>query len=494
MAQHETIVGQNRLRDALLSNSWMNITYDPVAAQKLMEIHQAKSQVLGISWYGARCLFRLFEKLSSEIALQDWNLDITSSCLPSPDHLFTLQTSSYPMSWIVTHIICPHTFSTQESLLFLFFGLTAHNSFPLIGQAHYFHSYTWNEQFSDTYTSLDQAICSDVDRIGRFIWWDIFCQNQHIKGDVAATFHQAINQVSHVLFSIPNLSSPQALGRVWCLYELTCSLSTHTTKLRLIQNYRTHQHLTQDPLLSIVDVKEASAFYSADKVMLLQLMEDTIPNGCEGVNNAIKDLFVPLYLHQCLFDITRDGNFLLFREVVERNGIRVKRVRRSDGTHLIHIAAAHQALEILMYLVGVARVDVTKKTKTTGRTALHEAARVGHVAICEALLHGGALVDDCDDDDETPLHYAAAHGHREVTQLLLTHGANPLLENRFDELTPRQSCAMGRMSVDDGEEGEKKRQEFDGLLDLLTQAEWDWKNKSDSEERSSGIDRERERE
>ena len=62
-----------------------------------------------------------------------------------------------------------------------------------------------------------------------------------------------------------------------------------------------------------------------------------------------------------------------------------------------------------------ALVDVPNKL---GQTALHEAAKRGHVAIAAALIFTGATVDAPDRWYNRPLHYAALHGHTTVVALL----------------------------------------------------------------------------
>jgi len=65
-------------------------------------------------------------------------------------------------------------------------------------------------------------------------------------------------------------------------------------------------------------------------------------------------------------------------------------------------------------------VDVPNKL---GQTALHEAAKRGHVAIAAALIFAGAAVDAPDRWYNRPLHYAALHGHTTVVALLTSRPA-----------------------------------------------------------------------
>lgn len=67
-----------------------------------------------------------------------------------------------------------------------------------------------------------------------------------------------------------------------------------------------------------------------------------------------------------------------------------------------------------------------------GWSPLHEAANHGHVEVAEALLKHGANVDDpggASCKGITPLHDAASCGHFSVMQLLMQHGANLTLKS-----------------------------------------------------------------
>jgi ankyrin repeat protein len=47
------------------------------------------------------------------------------------------------------------------------------------------------------------------------------------------------------------------------------------------------------------------------------------------------------------------------------------------------------------------------------------------------LLEKGAAVNPSDKDGNTPLHWAAAQGHVEMTELLIAHGADLKAKTRF---------------------------------------------------------------
>lgn len=73
---------------------------------------------------------------------------------------------------------------------------------------------------------------------------------------------------------------------------------------------------------------------------------------------------------------------------------------------------------------------------TRGSSALHLAAWAGHAEICKLLLthpHLPADPNGLTAENETPLHFAAQHGHLTALIELLAHGADPNIMNCRDE-------------------------------------------------------------
>ena len=88
----------------------------------------------------------------------------------------------------------------------------------------------------------------------------------------------------------------------------------------------------------------------------------------------------------------------------------------------------------------IGKAEVNKKDPQ-GRTPLLKAARYNSkFAILELLLKYGANPDIADEDDNTPLHFAAMRGTKEVAMYLLKLGANPYALNKrgnvpYEEVT-----------------------------------------------------------
>jgi len=74
---------------------------------------------------------------------------------------------------------------------------------------------------------------------------------------------------------------------------------------------------------------------------------------------------------------------------------------------------------------------------------LHWAAKGGHLKIVEMLISRGARVHTTNMGDDTPLHLAAAHGHREVVQILLRHKADVNFVNEHGNSALHYACFWG---------------------------------------------------
>jgi len=78
---------------------------------------------------------------------------------------------------------------------------------------------------------------------------------------------------------------------------------------------------------------------------------------------------------------------------------------------------------------------------------LHWAAKGGHYKIAEMLIQRGARVHTTNMGDDTPLHLAAAHEHREIVQMMLRHKADVNFVNEHGNTPLHYACFWGYTGV-----------------------------------------------
>ena len=74
--------------------------------------------------------------------------------------------------------------------------------------------------------------------------------------------------------------------------------------------------------------------------------------------------------------------------------------------------------------------------RTGGMTALLHAARAGHIEVVNALLDGGADIDQVSGDGSSPLVLASLNGQFDLAMQLIGRGANPNLATHTDGVSP----------------------------------------------------------
>jgi ankyrin repeat protein len=97
-----------------------------------------------------------------------------------------------------------------------------------------------------------------------------------------------------------------------------------------------------------------------------------------------------------------------------------------QGSSTLMLASENGYLEIVQALLGREGTDVNKGECGLGRegnTALHYAAREGHIEVARALLQAGANARKDNILGQTPLHWASKKGHIEIVRALLEAGA-----------------------------------------------------------------------
>jgi ankyrin repeat protein len=82
----------------------------------------------------------------------------------------------------------------------------------------------------------------------------------------------------------------------------------------------------------------------------------------------------------------------------------------------------------------LASIDPFLYRSPEGDTCLHIAALRGDYRAAVLLIDGGVSVNSIGDMGNTPLHYAAAEGHQEIFDLLVSRGADKEIRNEFGKV------------------------------------------------------------
>ena len=237
----------------------MNRSRDAGLEKTQREIMVKGEKVLGVNWLGVEAFLKEAGMLKCQ----------------------------HPMGWVISNVVKPICAAQKCELIELFFGVKYDGS-PVVGEANWFFSYTWAEPFQSTVQTFRSNLFSrsaDEDPLAdRYYWWDMFCQNQHIVKDVQGTFDKAITQINDLAVSIPNPSSPKAVSRIWCLFEIMSAID-NKKKVQVYVNLADRSAAQAN--VPEIDAHNAEATVESDKEMILKLVESRISGGVEALNKAV---------------------------------------------------------------------------------------------------------------------------------------------------------------------------------------------------------------
>ncbi len=130
----------------------------------------------------------------------------------------------------------------------------------------------------------------------------------------------------------------------------------------------------------------------------------------------------------------RTNNINEFKKLVEQ-GVNINwQDSKMEYVTALHEAARLGHIEVAKYLLQNG-ADINSK-KLNGLSPLHVAAYCGENEIVNALLAEGADVDAKARDNITPLHVAASMGHTDTVELLINSGAEVFSKSSKDGSTP----------------------------------------------------------
>jgi hypothetical protein len=101
---------------------------------------------------------------------------------------------------------------------------------PAVGIATVFISHEWQYKFLDVLKALQYHFRDNPNII---VWFDLFSNNQHKAVDLdfdwwCGTFKSAIQQFGRTVMVLAPWNDPIPLKRAWCLFEIYCSIATHS--------------------------------------------------------------------------------------------------------------------------------------------------------------------------------------------------------------------------------------------------------------------------
>jgi len=112
---------------------------------------------------------------------------------------------------------------------------------------------------------------------------------------------------------------------------------------------------------------------------------------------------------------------------------------------IFHFIREGNAIQVRMWL------DDTEHDMNQGDdhqfSPLHWAAKGGHLKILEMLISRGARVHTTNMGDDTPLHLAAAHGHRDVVTILVRQKAEVNSVNEHGNTPLHYACFWGYTDI-----------------------------------------------
>jgi len=176
----------------------------------------------------------------------------------------------------------PWTAAAQSSAVSMLVQQQRHAD--LVGPANVFVSHAWKYLFLDVLDALrqyfEQRRAAEAQRGDVFIWFDLFCNNQHSATELpfewwTRTFSSNIRLIGNTVMILAPWQAPVTLKRAWCLYEIFCTVETQSRfdvamchgEIKDFIGALTHHESFQKvkELIASIDVEQSEAFKPIDR-------------------------------------------------------------------------------------------------------------------------------------------------------------------------------------------------------------------------------------
>eukprot|EP01046_Picozoa_sp_COSAG06_P001616 COSAG06_NODE_54_length_27948_cov_234.398671_17_plen_882_part_00 len=171
---------------------------------------------------------------------------------------------------------------------------------PAVAKANCFVSHAWSTDFLDLAECVINWAKANAEPTP-YVWLDVFAVNQH-QGEMSSewwdkTFRAAVRELGHTLLVLTPWNKPVAISRVWCLWEILCTIDPKGCELTILMPER-EKTAFADALkeslddvqrqVAAVDAEHAEAFKSADKERIFAEIRK-LHRGFLELNNKVKD-------------------------------------------------------------------------------------------------------------------------------------------------------------------------------------------------------------
>ena len=152
-----------------------------------------------------------------------------------------------------------------------------------IGPANVFVSHAWKYIFLDVVKALKSHFCEEEQSQGVFIWFDLFCNNQHNAATLpfawwTNTFSASIERIGRTVMILSPWDAPVTLRRAWCLFEVYCTVEKNAAFDVAMCDHEEADFLSAltdgksyakfGELIAGIDVEQSEAFKDSDKDMI----------------------------------------------------------------------------------------------------------------------------------------------------------------------------------------------------------------------------------